>query len=483
MTPYELAYQRRISWFALILFGLHLPLMLVTAWYFHTGTLFALGMSLLLLSGPLGLHLLRPNSLLTELAFGSAALGYSALLIGLGRGMIEMHFHVFVMLAVLVSMARMSVLLAAAGTIAVHHVLFWLLFPHAVFNYQASFGIVAMHAVFVVAETSVLLVIARMFQRMIALQGKLNDVVVQIASEVAERTGVLRQEGSANAERASSQAASLEETAASIEEIASMTKRNAESAHTALTLAHQARQATESGNGQMREMVTAMQDIKFASDNIAKIIKTIDEIAFQTNILALNAAVEAARAGEAGAGFAVVADEVRNLAQRAASAARETADKIADSIQKSAKGADISAKFEAGLTGIADMTRQMHTLMTEVASASKEQSTGLVAVSSSLARMEAITRDNAAGAEDTARAVEELDTQASLLLETVDGLMTLVKDPTERSGRASSGTTRQPAPVSAPIQPTLRPRIAAAQASDFTDTQDAAPQTELVDIA
>ena len=140
------------------------------------------------------------------------------------------------------------------------------------------------------------------------------------------------------------QAAALEETSSSLEEMASTTQRNAETAGQVKDLGRQARQAGDLGVKDTADMMGAMDDIKRSSAGIAKIIKTIDEIAFQTNILALNAAVEAARAGEAGAGFAVVADEVRSLAQRCAQAAKETAGKIEDAVQKSAKGADISAK-------------------------------------------------------------------------------------------------------------------------------------------
>ena len=140
------------------------------------------------------------------------------------------------------------------------------------------------------------------------------------------------------AEGASEQAASLEETSASLEEMSSMTRHNAENAQKANELAKQARSAADKGVADMQAMNAAMEAIKNSSDDIAKIIKTIDEIAFQTNILALNAAVEAARAGEAGMGFAVVADEVRNLAQRSAQAAKETAGQIEGAISQDGAG-------------------------------------------------------------------------------------------------------------------------------------------------
>ena len=139
--------------------------------------------------------------------------------------------------------------------------------------------------------------------------------------------------------------------------------------------------------GEMQAMSSAMNDIKSSSDDIAKIIKTIDEIAFQTNILALNAAVEAARAGEAGAGFAVVADEVRNLAQRCAQAAKETASKIEDSVQKSTNGVEISAKVAISLQEIVSKTRQVDELAGEVATTSVEQSQGIEQVNTAVSHV------------------------------------------------------------------------------------------------
>ncbi|HEV2692711.1 MAG TPA: methyl-accepting chemotaxis protein, partial [Verrucomicrobiae bacterium] len=174
----------------------------------------------------------------------------------------------------------------------------------------------------------------------------LREIAAQIADGAGQTASASAQVSSASqslAEGASESAASLEETSASLEEMASMTKRNADNAQVAKDAAIQTSQSADSGSHQVQNLLKAMTGIKTASEDIKKILKNIDEIAFQTNILALNAAVEAARAGEAGAGFAVVADEVRNLAQRCAQAARETAVKIEDSVVKSHEGAAISA--------------------------------------------------------------------------------------------------------------------------------------------
>jgi methyl-accepting chemotaxis protein len=228
------------------------------------------------------------------------------------------------------------------------------------------------------------------------------------------------------AEGASEQAASLEETSATLEEISSMTRRNAEHAGSAETLSAETRTAADNGTADMQEMVRAMGEIKTASDNIAKIIKTIDEIAFQTNILALNAAVEAARAGESGAGFAVVADEVRSLAQRSALAARETADRITDSIQKSEHGVRVSAKVSASLNDIAGKARRMNDLVREIAGGSKEQSEGISQVNAAVGQLDTVTQANAAAAEQSASASEELSAQSVELKAAVSRLVAIV---------------------------------------------------------
>jgi methyl-accepting chemotaxis protein len=251
----------------------------------------------------------------------------------------------------------------------------------------------------------------------------LSDVSKQLSqgsSQLTSAAGEISGSSQSLAQGASEQAATLEETSASLEEISSMTKRNAENAGQAKDLANQTRHAAETGAGDMGAMIHAMDDIKASSDNIAKIIKTIDEIAFQTNILALNAAVEAARAGEAGAGFAVVADEVRSLAQRSAQAARETADKIEDSIRKSAAGVQISDKVAASLQEIVGKARQVDSIVAEIAHASSEQNTGIGQVVHAVTQMDKVTQTTAATAEESASASQELNAQA-LSLDSIVG--------------------------------------------------------------
>lgn len=223
----------------------------------------------------------------------------------------------------------------------------------------------------------------------------------------------------------SAQAAALEETSASLAQLNSTTKRNGHSANEAKRAATEARQSADAGAGHMQAMHTAMAAIQAASGGIAKIIQTIDEIAFQTNILALNAAIEAARAGEAGLGFSVVAEEVRSLAQRSAQAAQETAAKIADSVEKSKQGAQISVAVAASFATIQEKVHRLDHLVGEIATASREQTLGIGQVTSAVMEMDKIKQSSAGTADDTSSAAEELNAQAALLAQTVERLQAL----------------------------------------------------------
>ena len=265
---------------------------------------------------------------------------------------------------------------------------------------------------------------------------------------------------SSMADGASRQAASLEESSASLHEMASMTQRNSESAQSAKNLAAEARSTADAGARDMESMNGAMAAIHSSSSEISKIIKTIDEIAFQTNILALNAAVEAARAGEAGAGFAVVAEEVRNLAQRSAQAAKETAAKIEDASAKSEQGVSISGQVAASLNAIVEKIRQLDEMVGGIAQASHEQSEGITQLNQAVAGMDKITQTNAALAEQASASAQKLQSQSAEVKSAVGDLMRMVHgDSLAVPAPESHETTK-------PIRPTLpeKPRNGMAKA-------------------
>jgi PAS domain S-box-containing protein len=241
--------------------------------------------------------------------------------------------------------------------------------------------------------------------------GQVGEAVEQVTSA----SGQISASSQTLAEGSTEQAAGLEETSSSLEEMASMTKQNADNAQQANTLASEARKAADTGTESMTRMNTAINDIQKSSDETAKIIKVIDEIAFQTNLLALNAAVEAARAGEAGKGFAVVAEEVRNLAMRSAEAAKNTSAMIEESVKNSKNGVDIATEVGKVLEEIVQSIGKTTDLVSEIAAASAEQSQGIDQVNTAVAQMDKVTQQNAANAEESASAAEELSAQAGSL--------------------------------------------------------------------
>jgi methyl-accepting chemotaxis protein len=298
---------------------------------------------------------------------------------------------------------------------------------------------------------AIALVIVRSLNRVLT---NVADTLGEGANQIVAATGQLAAASQSLAKGANEQASSLEQTSSALEQIGSMTRRNSESAQAAQGLSGETRVAAETCAKRTEEMLGAMKSISQAStemavaihgitnssNSISKIISTIDEIAFQTNILALNAAVEAARAGEAGMGFAVVAEEVRSLAKRSADAAKEITLMIEAGVKQSQLGAEVNGKVTAriaevvqkangvrdSLAHIVAKAREVDSVVGQITEASKEQNSGLEQINGAINLMSQVTQANAAGSEQTASASEELTAQSIELRAGVDVLVKLV---------------------------------------------------------
>ena len=285
--------------------------------------------------------------------------------------------------------------------------------------------------------------------------GELSGTLLEAGGQLADTSAQVTASSQTVSDGANRQAAAIEETSASLEEIGATASQNAGHAQQAKDLAAEARVSAETGHHDMQEMMAAMDAIKTASGAIAGIIKTIDEIAFQTNLLALNAAVEAARAGQAGLGFAVVADEVRGLAQRSATAARETASSVEEVISKSDRGVQVSGKVARSLEDIVGRVRRVDSLVAEIAVASDQQRMGIEQVSRAMADIEKVTQAGAASAEETAATVMELNAQTEALRGVVHELQLLAGD--ARSQTQAEAEAHRPQPYA----PSFKARRAA----------------------
>ncbi|WP_263373474.1 methyl-accepting chemotaxis protein [Granulicella aggregans] len=293
------------------------------------------------------------------------------------------------------------------------------------------------------------------------------------AEQIASASSQVSSSSQSLAQGASQQAASLEETSASAEEINSMAQKNNENAGAMATLVGESKVEFVNTNRELNEMMAAMDGINDSSGKIAKIIKIIDEIAFQTNILALNAAVEAARAGEAGMGFAVVADEVRSLAQRSAQAAKDTASLIEDSVVKSQAGKEKLVGVVTSIHRISGEFTSLSTLVDEVSHGSQEQSAGIGQIGRALSQMENVTQTTAASAEEGAAAAEELNAQSESMKELTSRLnemigATLGSSLSSRPSRIAANVKsarRIPAPFAGKVRPFRSKAAGSAEAS------------------
>ncbi len=425
VTPYEVDHLRRVNTFGFGLLVAHLPILCGLAWMNHLSAGLSLVVMLVLLAGPGALMLRDRSSELVSCVIAIAAMGVSALAIYICGGLIEAHFELFVLIALTPVFGRIAPVMLAGATIAIHHVVFWLWLPSAVFNYKAGFGIVLVHAFFVVFEVIPACWIASHFGKSIQAQGIVVQHLAGAAERIAAAAAELSSSSQSLASGASQQAASIEETSAATAQINAMAHRNTDNSKSTADLVSEAAVRFAETNNSLNNMVEAMTGINTSSGKISHIIKVIDQISFQTNILALNAAVEAARAGEAGMGFAVVADEVRSLAPRGAEAARATAGLVEECIANSKKGTIIVEDVTRQIRTITADSLKMKAMVDEINLGSQEQSKGVDQVSHAIQEMERVTQSNAAAAGEALASAQDMNSEAALVKSIVDRLRAL----------------------------------------------------------
>jgi methyl-accepting chemotaxis protein len=296
----------------------------------------------------------------------------------------------------------------------------------------------------------------------------LEDTLAQVAAaaeQVSAASGQITSGSQSLADGASQQAASLEEVASSTTEFASMAKSTAANAREAQSIAELARTHVREGSARMARLTEAVSDIRAGSVETAKIVKTIEEIAFQTNLLALNAAVEAARAGDAGRGFAVVADEVRALALRSAEASKSTAALIEKAIDDVARGVTLNGDVLASLTEINAQVLRVADVITDISAATDQQAQGVQQINAAVEQLNGVTQQVASNAEESASAAEELSSQARTLQDTVETFQ-LVESGSRRTGSVSPVRGRKPSRIAPPSR---KPALAAVGTSRSAD--------------
>ena len=361
----------------------------------------------------------QPGALLTRLFVGAAFMIMCALHIHQGHGMIELHFGIFALLAILLFYRDWRPVTVAAAVIAVHHLSFNFLqewgYGVWVFDRMTGFGIVLVHAAYVVVETAIVAYMATRLaaeylrsrglveesRAMAEQQAEILDEVRHTVENLLAFNARISDAAQAISSTTSEQAASVEETSASLEEMSASIDQNADNARTTDDMATTAAREAEEGGEAVRETVSAMH-------TIAEKIEIIDDIAYQTNLLALNAAIEAARAGEQGKGFAVVATEVRKLAERSQVAAQDIGSVARNSVTLAEKAGQL---LEAMLPSI----RRTSDLVQEIAAACGEQSAGVGQVNTAMGELNRVTQQNASAAEELAATAEEMQDLAEAL--------------------------------------------------------------------
>jgi methyl-accepting chemotaxis protein len=412
MSNFEKDYRSRANKFLLIILWAHLPVLFAFAVAQGTSIAAAVLGSVLLCAAPSMLVHWNPSGTAASVAIACATMGFSGLTIYLGGGKIEYHFHVFSFLAVITALCNPLAQVAAAVTIALHHVIGWALAPRAVFNYDAAFSDVMLHAFFVILETGICLRIVWQLSATVRARGILEEQVSAASKGVNSGTREIEGFVHTLASTASTQAQMVEEIAAasqSLQQDASSRESLVEDTNAkvedAVTRISECRRDLDQVNRDMAQLAEANR-------KVAGVMALVTDIARQTNILAVNASIEASRSGAAGAGFGIIADQVRDLAQRTAEAARDIENVLSSSMGTVERNTHSLGGITKSMHVIEGVAFSMSQLTRDLVSQGKTQASELARIATAMQKISAGTQHLASGAEESSSTSSELARQA-----------------------------------------------------------------------
>lgn len=408
-------HDEKVTKWALLGLALHVPIFLGMAHYFEKGMGFTLLVSLFFLAPLVVFKFLGwfKEALPSLVAF--TLLAYSGLLIHLAGGMIEMHFHIFVSIATLIAYARRLPILTAVVTAAVHHLAFFMFLPASIFNYEATLGIVVLHAAFVIIEAIPALFIANQFRKQIELQDGVLGQLQHVSTDVTQNSDSLSSVGVQLSSITTHLASSLEETNAALEELTASSRLTKGYVDQSWDKSNSSSKKIEIGLQSSNSIATRMKHLVQQSDKISEITSVIDDIAFQTNLLALNAAVEAARAGEQGRGFAVVADAVRSLAQKSQTAAKEISELIRESLNEIGNASEESLRLQKELEETKNDLTMLVTAMNEMKTMFDDQMGGYQQIATTVQSIDSQSQESHLQGSQVAEMANHLKARATEL--------------------------------------------------------------------